>query len=207
MVKVEVFSDFICPWCYLGKARLKRLQEKMIDTPFSIHLRPYLLYPSIPPEGVDKSVFAKKRKPGMGRSLRAESKIEEIEINYQLIDRIPSSVEAHRLMELIPQETLKFQLGHKIFEAYFSQGVDIGKPGRLIEIVRRQNISEDIITTFLNSNQGMDSFENGIAEAKENYISLVPTLRLNNQFLVPGLQSIDIWEKYIRRAGKLQNKK
>ena len=108
-VDVEFISDYICPWCYVGKVRLERVKAQLAGKiALKIHLRPYVLYPHIPKGGLPKSDFAKKTKPGMGRALRREAKAEGIEINYRNIERIPCSLEAHRLTCLIEDNALHF---------------------------------------------------------------------------------------------------
>jgi len=77
-VNIEFTSDFICPWCYIGKARLERVRALLQDEiKLDIELKPYLLYPHVPKGGAPKSDFSKKVKPGMGRSLKNEAKVEK----------------------------------------------------------------------------------------------------------------------------------
>ena len=87
-IQIEFFSDFICPWCYIGKSRIGRLKEKLKDEfELEINLRPYILYPGIPKGGSPKSIFSKKTKPGMGRSLKHESSSENIDLAYNRIEK------------------------------------------------------------------------------------------------------------------------
>lgn len=203
-VKVEIISDYICPWCYLGKTRLEKLQEKLKDEiQLNLDIKPYILYPHIPIDGSPKKEFANRTKPGMGKSLRAEAKIEGIEINYKLIDKIPSSREAHRLTWLITEAQQKYLFAKTIFYNYFEKGDDIGDKSYLLALAKVLQIDKNIIVAFENSTKGAKEVEQSIQESKEEFISVVPSLRLNNQFMIPGLQSIEVWEKYIRRAAKI----
>ena len=80
-VHIEFIGDFICPWCYVGKVRLERVRERLKnEIRLDIKVKPYVLYPSIPKGGVSKSTF-KKTKPGMGRALRQEAQVENIQFN------------------------------------------------------------------------------------------------------------------------------
>ncbi len=206
-VHLEFISDYICPWCYIGKARLERVKEILKDEiNLEIQVSPFLLYPSIPIGGVDKAIFAKKSKPGMGRSLRDEAKIEGIEINYKNIERIPNSLEAHRLTWLV-EPTLKYELAKRIFHSYFEEGKYIEETTFLMEQAKLVGVDKSILEKFASTAAGKDEVDLAIQNAKEESISVVPSFRLDHNFLIPGLQSVEVWEKYIRRAAKIQQRK
>ncbi len=203
-VHIEFISDYICPWCYIGKARLERVKKKLMDEiNLDMVVSPFLLYPFIPKGGVDKSVFSKKTKPGMGRSLRNEAKIEGIEINYKNIERIPNSLEAHRLTWLT-EPKLKYELGNRIFHGYFEYGKNIEDVNFLIEEARLVGVDEKVIEIFSTTDDGKVEVNLAIQNTKEEFVSVVPSLRLDKSFLIPGLQSLEVWENYIRRAAKIQ---
>ncbi|MFK7775286.1 MAG: DsbA family oxidoreductase [Saprospiraceae bacterium] len=206
-VHLEFISDYICPWCYIGKARLERVKETLKDEiNLEIEVSPFLLYSSIPIGGVDKSVFSKKSKPGMGRSLRDEAKLEGIEINYKNIERIPNSLAAHRLTWLV-KPTLKYELAKKIFHAYFEDGKNMEEIDFLLEQAKLVGVDHNILEKFATTEEGKIEVNLAIHNAKEAFISVVPSFRLDHIFLIPGLQSIEVWEKYIRRAAKIQQNK
>lgn len=206
-VHLEFISDYICPWCYIGKARLEKVKEILKDEiNLEIQVSPFLLYPSIPIGGIDKAVFSKKSKPGMGRSLRDEAKIEEIEINYKNIKRIPNSLEAHRLTWFV-EPRLKYELAKRIFHAYFEEGKNIEETNILMELAKRVEVDKNILEKFATTTAGKDEVDFAIKNAKEEFISVVPSFRLDHSFLIPGLQSVEVWEKYIRRAAVIQQRK
>ena len=206
-VHLEFISDYICPWCYIGKARLEKVKKILKDKiNLEIQVSPFLLYPSIPKGGVDKTVFSKKSKPGMGRSLRDEAKLEGIEINYKNIERIPNSLEAHRLTWLVEPE-LKYELAKRIFHAYFEDGKNIEETNFLIEQAKLVGVAKNILEKFASTDSGKDEVDLAIQNAKEEFISVVPSFRLDHNFLIPGLQSVEVWEKYIRRAAAIQERK
>ena len=206
-VHIKLISDFICPWCYLGKTRLERVQAAIADEiQLDIEVSPYLLYPQIPKGGVSKSIFAKKTKPGMGKSLRLEAEKEGIHFNYKYIERIPNSLEAHRLVFLVKNHALKYQLAKKIFYAYFEKGQDIENQDYLIKEAKTVGIEEAILLQFASSNLGEEGVQAAIQESKEAFIRVVPSIQLDNKFVIPGLQSAETWENYIRRAAKIQTR-
>ncbi len=200
-VHIEFISDFICPWCYLGKARLERVQQLLApDIQLDIEVKPFLLYPHIPKGGVHKSHFAKKTKPGMGRSLRKEAEIEGIKISYRNIEFIPYSMEAHRLVWLVEDKQQKYDLAMRLFYGYFEEGQNLEDHTYLSEQATLSGVPSAIIEQFKSTEAGLAACENYIQDAKDNFVNLVPTLKLNHKFTVLGLQSADVLEKYIRRA-------
>lgn len=203
-VHIEFISDYICPWCYLGKSRLEKVKEDLAkEIKVTIEVTPYLLYPTLPKGGVDKTIFSKKTKPGMGRSIKFEAEMEGVLINYKKINRIPNSLEAHRLTWLVAPNH-KYDLAKKIFKAYFEEGQNIENRDLLINIAQQIGVDLDLIEQFSKTDKGLKEVRSSIEKTKKSFISVVPSLRLNGQFLIPGLQSKEIWEKYIRRAAKIQ---
>lgn len=205
-IKIKVYSDFICPWCYIGKMRLDRVAKNMShELDIVIDTKPYILYPHIPIGGSPKSEFAKKTKPGMGRSLRNEAEKENIEINYKLIERIPNSLEAHRFISLISDLKLKFEISKSIFQAYFKDGKNIEDNSVLTTIANQHHVDQKTIDLFLIDDYGIEKVKTELSEAKDKYISLVPTIELNAELNILGLQSAEVWENYFRRAAKMSN--
>lgn len=203
-VHIEFISDFICPWCYIGKARLERVKALLEnEIQLEIELKPFVLYPHIPKGGLPKTDFAKKVKPGMGKSLKLEAQAENIEINYKHIKRIPYSLEAHRLVWLIEDQQKKYNLAVKIFHGYFEEGKNIENHDYLIELAKSVGVQKDIIGKFFSTTIGESEVMASIESSKEEFIRVVPFMKLNHQFPIPGLQSLDTMEKYIRRAAEI----
>jgi predicted DsbA family dithiol-disulfide isomerase len=165
---------------------------------------PYQLYSQIPKGGTPKSAFAKKIKPGMGKALRAEAALENIEINYKNIERVPRSFKAHRLVSLAADNSKKWTLAKQIFHDYFELGQDIEDLDYLLKKGQLADIPKSILSEFLLTKIGESAVLEKLKQHKEEFITIVPTLRLDGKFVVPGLQSADVWEKYIRRAAEIQ---
>ena len=196
-VTIEFYTDFICPWCYIGKERMTKVVASLKgQLDITLIPKPYLLYPTIPLGGIDKSVFAKKTKPGMGRSLRDEAAIEQLELNYRKIERIPNSRLAHKLISTLPDNELKWNRSLEIIRDYFQQG---------------QNIEdEQYLKAKLESDHDLKDprYEAQLSEeleqAEELNISLVPTIRLNEAIVMPGLHTTEVWTRYIQRASVMK---
>jgi len=200
---VEFISDYICPWCYIGKVRLDKIKQRLAgEIKIHIQISPFVLYPHISELGEPKYSFANRTKPGMGRSLKSEAALENISFNYKLIESIPYSLHAHRLTWLIKDDEEKYALSKQIFYTYFEEGQDIGNLGVLEAVVISLGLSRKLIT-YINDEHTIQAVDNYLAQLKSSYISVVPTLRLNRTVVINGLQSEDIWERYFIRASKM----
>ena len=140
----------------------------------------------------------------MGRSLRKEAEIEGVKLNYKYIEFIPNSMEAHRIVWLVEDKHHKYDLAMRLFYGYFEEGQNIEDPTYLLEQARQVGVSEEVLQQFQYSDAGLQDCENYIQSARDNFIQLVPTLKLDGRFTVLGLQSDEVLEKYIRRAAQKQ---
>lgn len=201
-LKVELISDIICPWCYLAKARLERVEAmlKEQDIVLEIRLAPFQLYPHIPPGGVPKADFAKFTKPGMGRSLRSEAAEENIKIDYKKIERIPYSLEAHRLLWLIKDAKTQYRLAKALFHFYFEEGGDVENHQHLQKLAEKAGVAQALIQQFLSTKAGHQEVVNYIQGLKDRFIMAVPTFILNEKFTIPGIQPADTMCQYFLRA-------
>jgi Predicted dithiol-disulfide isomerase involved in polyketide biosynthesis len=201
MISVDVISDFICPWCYLGHKRLDRLiQQHGLSDHIQLRLSPYQLYPETPEAGSPIEKFAKKSKPGVGRALRKEAQHEQIVIDYKKIKMVPSTIHAHRLSLLAIADPNYVQLSHLIFDYYFSGQGDINNIQELAVVARRALISEPTIEAFVDGD-GMDSLMD-ILTHNRSLTSAVPAIRISDDLVLPGLQTDEVWTNYLKRILK-----
>lgn len=190
----------------MGKHRIRRVQEALLgEIDLKIDIKPYLLYPMIPPGGVDKSLFAKKTKPGMGSALKAAAKEESIRINYRNIERIPASLEAHRLSWLIVDLDQRMAFGERLMHDYFEDGQNIEDQAYLKEVALETGVSSEITDVFMNTMEGRDDVAAWIQHMKVQGVALVPTAIFAPGIHLPSLQPFDIWINYCRRAARMQS--
>jgi len=207
LVHITLTSDYICPWCYLGISRLDRIVKELSDQVniIAIH-EPYQLYPLTPDEGTPKEAFAKKTKKGMGKALRAEAEIEGIEINYKNIQRVPNTLEAHRWTYLINDLSLRWRFSLEVFRAYFEIGLDIGDATVLQQVAENIGIDPIDVAAHSDPNLGVQYVNQEIAKAKENFITVVPTINIDNKLTMSGLQEDRLWKKFLLKAAKMAQK-
>jgi len=147
-LKIEVVSDVICPWCYIGKRRLEKALA-LLDGELSAEVRwlPFQLNPGMPREGMPRAEYRKAKFGSVerGRQLdarvAAEGKGEGIEFAFDRIDRTPNTVAAHALVGLAQEQGSGEAVVDALFRAYFEQAIDIGDAAVLAEIARRCGVS------------------------------------------------------------------
>ena len=193
-VTVEFFTDFICPWCYIGKERMTKVVNGLKgEVDITLIPKPHQLYPTIPEGGIDKAIMAKKTKPGMGSSLRAEANTEGIELNYKKIERIPNSRKAHQLISSLTDNEDKWNMSLEIIRSYFQDGQDIEDDAYLSSL-------SPSATHDYKDKRYEEALEEELSLAWELSITLVPSIRLNGIVEIPGLHSAEVWTKFIKRA-------
>ena len=199
-ITIDIISDIICPWCYIGKARLERAIEQFKDElEVTISMRPFFLYPNIPVGGVPKEQFSKAKKPGMGAFLREEAAKENIVIDYRKIERIPNTLEAHRLMYLCKSEVVKNKLGKLLFQKYFEEGADVEDKAVLSNAAKEAGVSAAVIQQFSTTTDGITEVQADMAYFKEEGISAVPSFILNKEHLIVGAQPMRNFERYFSK--------
>jgi predicted DsbA family dithiol-disulfide isomerase len=203
-VNLDLYSDFICPWCYIGKVRLARIREQLKhELILNIELKPFLLYPDMPAKGLPKSHFANKTKRDMGQALKIEAATEKVRLNYKLIDQIPNSLHAHRLISHTPPDQ-RMALATQIFCSYFEKGMDIGSKDVLYTVANEIGLDQNLLSGFMKADDENLYIEQQIIESKQA-TNVVPTIRLNQLIILPGLQPEEVWINYIRRAAKMSS--
>ena len=143
-VTIDVISDVVCPWCYLGKRRLARAIGLLPEIQFVVRWRPFRLDPTIPPEGVAREDYLTAKFGSIEaldeshRQLTERGREEGIDYRFDRITRSPNTVDAHRLVRWAGAEGVQDDMVERLFAAYFSEGLDIGDPAVLAAL------SEDV---------------------------------------------------------------
>ena len=143
MVHIDIYSDPVCPWCYIGKRRLERTLSARDDLKFNIKWHPFLLNPDMPSSGMDQTSYLIHKFGGLERAIKFQDIISEtgqgerLALNFDLIQNTPNTINAHRLIRLADNYGLQNEIVEALFSAYFKDGEDIGNQGVLIRIGHR----------------------------------------------------------------------
>jgi len=214
-VQVDIISDVVCPWCWLGYRYFTKAQ-KQVKTPVTLTWRPYMLDPSIPAEGVDyksymKSKFAASSDDGVSDKFKAmRGMLEEqgpglgIDFQFDKISRRPNTLNAHRVIRWAQNnEEAGSETAEALFNAFFTKGEDIGDPQILSRIAQDVGLDKDLTSDLLATDKDMNPVREEIMFFRNLGISGVPTFIYNGQFAVQGAQVSAAHVKAINEAAKL----
>nr|WP_255536504.1 DsbA family oxidoreductase [Pacificimonas pallii] len=199
---VEVVSDFVCPWCWIGKRGLDALAREM---PVSRHWRPYYLNPDLPPEGADrKTLMMQKFGPdglpkAVAEALQSAADAVGIALNLDRIERVPHTGNAHRLNRWAAGQGVGEAVSEGLFKAYFQDGLDIGEAAVLLDLGEAAGMDRDVLAELLNSDADMDIVDRQAAEARDLGISGVPTYLIDRRGMVVGAQGVDALRGAVRK--------
>ena len=203
MVKLDILSDPICPWCLIGKAQLERALEARPDHPFVIEWHPFQLNPDMPPEGADRRTYLEEQFGGKERAVQIYSRIAGhadaagIEINFEGIKRTPNTLDAHRLIHWAGIEGAQHRVVAALMRAYFQEGRDIGDRDTLADIADNEGLDAAVIRKLLDSPADTDDIRARDIAAREMGVNSVPTFIVAGKHAVPGAQSTEVWLRVI----------
>ena len=203
MIRLDIFSDPVCPWCYLGKANLDRALEAHPDHPFAIEWHPFQLNPDMPPEGVDKRTYLMAR-------FGDEAKLEQIHQRFRDIaaengvkmdpdrpQRIPNTLNAHRLIHWAGLEGRQTLMVSALMRAYWVEGRDIGDLDVLADVAAQAGMDRAVVERLLASDADLDVIQKREAHARERGVGAVPTFLIDNKYVVSGAQQPQLWARAI----------
>ncbi|HEY5046709.1 MAG TPA: DsbA family oxidoreductase [Rhizomicrobium sp.] len=205
-MQIDVISDTICPWCFIGKRRLQHALEQRGDVTFDVHWRPYRLHPDMPKEGIDRKTWLLARfgdGPDVarkGEDICALGRAEGIAFDFSLIARTPNTTDSHRLIRWAASAGVQDAIVEALFSAYFEQGRDIGDPAILEWIAAQAGMDGDLVRKLLNGDSAIELVEREDAFARRTAVQGVPTFIFANKFLVSGAQDSDTFLRIVERA-------
>ena len=203
MVKLDIISDPICPWCYIGKANLDAALTDIPDHPFTIEWHPFQLNPDMPNEGMDRQTYLETKFGGKENAANVYGRIEEaakaagLKIDFAAIQRTPNTVDAHRLIHWAGVEGRQTAAVSALFKAYFEDGRDIGDIDVLADIADSIEMDAAVVRKLLLSDADAEDIRSRDAHSRKAGVTGVPTFVVNNQHAVPGAQPADLWAKVI----------
>ena len=203
MVKLDILSDPICPWCYIGKANLERALEAEADHPFIVEWHPFQLNPEMPVGGMDRRAYLENKFGGKDRAIQAYLPVVEhakkagLDINLEAIARTPNTLDAHRLIHWAGIEGRQIPVVAALFSAYFKQGRDIGDHDVLADIADLAGMDAALVRRLLKTDEDTQNIRDRDAHVRNMGVNSVPTFIVASQHAVPGAQSTELWRKVI----------
>jgi predicted DsbA family dithiol-disulfide isomerase len=210
-MQIDVVSDTVCPWCFIGKKRLERAMALRPGVAFNVHWRPYRLDPTIPKEGVDRRAYLKAkfgdgpRTQSMGDVIRAEGLQEGIQFAFEKIERSPNTLDSHRLIRWAASAGVQDEIVERLFSAYFLEGRNIGDRKVLLDVAREGGMDAEIVSGLFDGTADADLIEREDRLAHEMGISGVPTFIFENRFMLSGAREPEVLVRVIDKAVELTN--
>lgn len=201
MIKIDIVSDAVCPWCYIGKKRLDKALNKYKKYKFDINWHAFQLNPSMPRNGMDRKQYLFSKFGDENRATDIYKQIElaglssGIEFNFGQITTMPNSFFAHILIEYSKEENLQSDITEKLFNAFFIEGKNIGNREVLLEIARKSNIKNFSKNIFSERKDIIDNVQISDNTNRKKGISGVPFFIINNNYAVSGAQESEVFEK------------
>jgi predicted DsbA family dithiol-disulfide isomerase len=194
-ITVDIVSDAICPWCFIGKRRFEQaLAQAPKDVEVLVAWRPYQLNPEMPPEGMDRKAYLATKFGGEARAEHIYQRVRDaglsvgIDFNFQGIPRTPNTINAHRLIGLAGRAGKQDALVEGLFRAYFLEGKDIGDADVLASTAAAAGLAEKTVRDYLAGREDVDRVENEDAMARRMGIQGVPCFILNRKYAISGAQ-------------------
>jgi predicted DsbA family dithiol-disulfide isomerase len=190
-ISVDVISDVVCPWCYLGKRRLERAIKLLPELEFSVRWHPFQLDPTIPPGGIERRDYLTRKFGSLDAiaathaNLTALGEREGIVFRFDAITRAPNTVDAHRLIRWAGVAGLTEVTVERVFRSYFADGIDVGDRSVLARLAADLGMPGDI-GTRLASEEDESEVAGEIAEAYRMGVSGVPCFIIDRRYAVVG---------------------
>ncbi len=209
-VRLDIFSDPVCPWCYVGKANLDRALEAAPNHPFLVQWHPFQLNPDMPAEGVDKRAYLEAKFGGPARvdavhdRLREAARAAGLPMNPDVPKRIPNTLNAHRLIHWAGIEGRQTPVVSALFRAYWVEGRDIGNTAVLTDIGAAAGMDRDGLVRLYASDADAEDLLARDRDARAKGVSAVPTFLIAQKYVVSGAQPADLWAQVIQDLGSAE---
>lgn len=202
-IKLDIMSDPICPWCFIGKAHLDKALANHPNHPFLIEWHPFQLNPDMPANGMGRRDYLEGKFGGKEAAVRAYAPVVEsaeqagVAIDFEGMKRTPNTMNAHRLIHWAGIEGRQTAAVAALFKAYFVDARDIGDPEVLADIADGIEMDAAVVARLLKSDVDAQDIRDRDAHSRQMGISSVPTFIVANQHAVPGAQPPELWANVI----------
>ena len=198
-IKLDILSDPICPWCYIGKTNLDGALELRPDRPFQVHWHPFQLNPDMPSGGMGRQAYLDEKFGGRDDADQVYDRIAEaakaagLKLDLDGIKRTPNTIDAHRLIHWAGLEGCQDATVTHLFKAYFEECRDIGDRSELLEIAETVGLGRVMTERLLGGNADIEEVRTRDAHARKRGVGGVPTFVVADRHVVQGAQPMELW--------------
>ena len=205
---IDVVSDVVCPWCFIGKKRLEKALELRPDVPVEVRWRPYFLNDWVPREGISRDEYlttkfgSPERYKSIAGRVAAAAAAEGLTYNVGGIARQPNTTDCHRLILWAQNAGGAGKMKQRLMELYFTEGADLTDPEVLVKAAADCGMDADLTRELLATDRDVDRVTQEAAQAKEAGIDGVPCFILGGVLAVSGAQDPAYLADAIARAAE-----
>lgn len=204
MITIDVISDVICPWCWIGKRRLKKAIASLAQ-PVKVRWLPFQLSPTMPRDGISRREYRTRKFGSWERSLELDAQVaaagmtEGIHFAFDKIERTPNTLDAHRFIWLAEKQGVQDAVVEALFRAYFSDGRDTSKRQTLIDVVTEAGLDRERAEAVLDSSDGQEAVRESDELGRRFRVDGVPFFIVNGKLTLSGAQPPDAFLRRSRR--------
>ena len=205
-LKIDIVSDVVCPWCYIGKKRIEDALALATGVPVEVNWRPFFLNSWVPREGIsrDEYLTAKFGSPeaykGIAGRVVAAAGEEGLSYHPELVKRQPNTIDCHRLIHWADAKGKAAEMKQRLMELYFRDGGDLTDVNVLVQAAADIGLDGDDIRRRLATDEDVDLISGWAQEASEKGISGVPTYVFAQKYAVSGAQPAELLARAIRQV-------
>ena len=205
-LKIDIVSDVVCPWCYIGKKRIENALELVPDVPVEVIFRPFFLNPWVPREGISREAYLTAKfgsvdaYQGIAGRVVAAAAEEGLSYRPDLVKRQPNTVDCHRLIHWAEAIGKASEMKQQLMELYFRDGGDLTDIDVLVRVAADVGLDGDDVRKRLATDEDVELISGQAREASDKGISGVPTFVFAQKYAVSGAQSAELLARVIRQV-------
>lgn len=212
-VQLDIVSDVMCPWCYIGKRRLEQALDQLQGVEVDIRWRPYQLDPTLPKEGRDRREYLENKFGGPERAKEIYSRVEQagseegLAFNFGAIAVSPNTIDAHRVIRWAASagDGVQNKLVERLFQLYFMEGANIGDNDVLTSAATESGMDGAVVLELLKTDRDIDAVTQEIAVAQKAGVTGVPCFIIDNKYAVMGAQEPEHIAGALKQAAEMKN--
>ncbi len=205
ILSVDVISDVICPWCFIGK---RRLEKAIAGQPHEVQVRwlPFQLNPAMPKDGISRREYRTRKFGSWERSLELDARLVEagkaegIDFAFDKIEKTPNTLDAHRLIWLADKEGVQDAVVEALFRAYFTEGRNISKRQTILDLVAEAGLDRANAEGVLDGGDGLEAMREADELSRRFRVEGVPFFVINGKITLSGAQPPDVFLEAFRQA-------
>lgn len=208
-ISIDVVSDVVCPWCYIGKRRLENALSRLPENyEVDINFLPFELNPDTPKTGVDHKSYLANKFGGSDRYKQLTEHVtniasgEGLKFDYSKQTVMPNTLDSHRLIQYAKKYRKQPEIKEALMKAYFEEGADLSKSENLVAIAEKVGLNGKEIKAFLSSDEGAVEVKHMEQMSQQRGVSGVPFYIINNKYGVSGAQPSDTFIEILNEVAK-----